>query len=191
MCINLLHLIYKRMYFALSSIPSNPSPVYNYRGKSYQFVERVSIERGDPFTDPSDDNHEVDMMQGNIQRDQIYSVLSPKQKKVAELIEKGLDRRMIANELQVCLQAVHQIIGRMRERILSAKFNEQKYGTMRKRELIRGLIYFYFLTIRPERISYETLISRWNTHTCLRDYKLLDEQTMRRLYKDVCDELYD
>lgn len=179
------------MYFGLSSVSSNQSPIYNYRGKSYQFVERVSIERAATHYDPSDENHEVDMVQGNIQRDQIYSVLSPKQKKVAELIEKGFDRRMIANELNVCLQAIHQIIGRMRERILAAQFNEQRFGTLRKRELIRGLIYFYFLTIRPERISYETLIARWNTHTCLRDYKLLDDQTMRRLYKDVCDELYD
>lgn len=191
MCINLLHLIYKRMYPSHQTFSSNPSPIYNYRGKDYQFVERVSIESGGSFTDPSDNNHEVDMVAGNIQREQIYSVLSPKQKKVAELIERGFDRRMIAVEMGVCLQAIHQMIGRMRDRIKSSQFNEQKYGTLRKRELIRGIMFFYFLTLCPKRLCYDELIAVWNTHTVLRDYQLLDDQTMRRLYKDVCDELYD
>lgn len=179
------------MDVSFSSHSSNPSPVYSYRGKNYQFVERVSIESGGSFTDPSDNNHEVDMMQGNIQRDQIYSVLSPKQKKVAELIERGFDRRKIADEMHTCLQAVHQIIGRMRERIREAQFNDQHYGTLRKREILRGLIYFFLLTQFPQRVGYDRLGECFRTHTVLRDYQLLDDQTMRRLYKDVCDELYD
>ena len=83
-------------------------------------VEQVSLETYEDDGEIFGDNG-FQMAEGYaaFEKEYILKSLTNRQRKVAELLFSGYDRKEIANTLEpkVCIQAIHQIIPRIRKRI--------------------------------------------------------------------------
>lgn len=65
----------------------------------------------------SDDGNTERQILGSLQHDAILTLLTNRQRSVVKKLDDGLTRKEIAKDLQVCLQAVHQIVIRIRKRL--------------------------------------------------------------------------
>lgn len=83
-------------------------------------VEHVSLEtyeeEGEIF---GDDGFQMAEGYGQFEKDFFLQCLTGRQRKVAELLFSGYKRQEIAShpEINVCIQAIHQIIPRIRKRL--------------------------------------------------------------------------
>lgn len=96
--------------------------VVNGMGES-SLIQDEALQRGD-----SDDigrsaiiGYEDRNIEGDVNRDDIMAVLTPRQREVVDLLASGLSRIDVANALvpPVSLQSIHQIILRIRKSIKS------------------------------------------------------------------------
>jgi DNA-binding NarL/FixJ family response regulator len=78
---------------------------------SLSTFEEIGLDRGD-------DGKEMENMQSRIQRDFLMNILTARQRKVTLLLLYGYSRKDTAAELNVCLQAIHQIVLRIRKRLV-------------------------------------------------------------------------
>lgn len=78
---------------------------------SLSIFENIGLDRGD-------DGREMEDMQSRIQRDFLMNILTSRQRKVTLLLLDGYSRKDTAAELNVCLQAIHQIVLRIRKRLV-------------------------------------------------------------------------
>jgi hypothetical protein len=122
------------------------------------------------------DNHQV------TQTDlELLKRLTNRQKKIAQLLATGKTRKQIAFELRVSLQAVHQIVLRMRQR-----YGEKPLNFYQKRERIvefyRSLI-FAGLLMHPEFYP-EDIYENWLTDTFLKEYTRPPLMLIKKIYKE-------
>jgi DNA-binding NarL/FixJ family response regulator len=83
------------------------------------YVQNVSLTAlEDVGWDVADDRDMCATIMSEQQRDWYLSKLTRRQQRVAEKLYEGYNRKETAKDLRVSLQAVHQIILRMRHRIL-------------------------------------------------------------------------
>ncbi len=82
------------------------------------YVQHVSLEAmSDAGWELGDDGFEAENTQSFIHNDWILGCLTKRQRSVARLLTDGYSRRETAQQLNVSLQAIHQIVLRMRHRI--------------------------------------------------------------------------
>jgi DNA-binding CsgD family transcriptional regulator len=55
---------------------------------------------------------------GKSDQDFLYSCLTRRQRRVAELLQEGYSRVEVGQDLGVCTQAIHQIVLRIRKRLM-------------------------------------------------------------------------
>jgi len=83
------------------------------------YVKQVSLttlqENG---FDLGDNGGQQEDIYGHFDELTVISCLTNKQKKVVDLLSRGFKRKEIAQKLGISLQAVHQIIPRIRKRVL-------------------------------------------------------------------------
>lgn len=82
------------------------------------YVQYVSIDTlEEAGLELGDDGFQAEEAASFIQNDWLYQVLTKRQRTVASLLADGYTRRETAQKLEVSLQAVHQIVLRMRNRL--------------------------------------------------------------------------
>lgn len=82
------------------------------------YVQHVSIDAlEEAGFELGDDGFQAENAASFIQNDWLYQVLTKRQRTVAMLLAEGYSRRDAAIKLEVSLQAVHQIVLRMRSRL--------------------------------------------------------------------------
>jgi DNA-binding NarL/FixJ family response regulator len=85
---------------------------------SIMFVRTVSLDMyeddGELF---GDNGFEMENSYGQNQKEWLLSKLTKRQRAVAELLFDGWERKDVAQKLGVCLQAIHQIVPRIRKRL--------------------------------------------------------------------------
>jgi DNA-directed RNA polymerase specialized sigma24 family protein len=84
--------------------------------KTYLYHARISVMQ-DEGLDVGDNGREVEGLVSVSQADYLMSRLTRRQREVVELLQLGYTRREVAQRLGVCLQAIHQIVPRMRKRL--------------------------------------------------------------------------
>lgn len=119
----------------------------------------------DEFTEKSQENYYL-------------SVLTNRQKSVANLLNYGHSRKEIAKELNVCLQAIHQIVLRIRKRLRDR--TNIAYQTKRSKnqetEDTRNLLFMFYLTVPNARA--EQIHRVWEIHNIFREY---DKPTLKQI----------
>lgn len=115
---------------------------------------------------------------------EILTVLTNRQKQVADLLEQGYTRKEIATQLLVCTQAIHQIVLRIRKR-LSERAGVDSFHTRSRRltEDTKNLLFMFILTNPnlPANIIYEV----WTKHPLLKDYDKPSYQALKRYLKSI------
>lgn len=82
------------------------------------YVQHVSIDSlQEAGWELGDNGFQAENASSLIQNDWLYKCLTKRQRAVAELLADGYTRREIAWKLDVSLQAIHQIVLRMRIRL--------------------------------------------------------------------------
>jgi|SRR5581483_6982026 len=82
------------------------------------YVQHVSIDTlEEAGVELGDNGFQAEEAASFIQNDWLYQVLTKRQRTVAALLTDGYTRRETAQKLEVSLQAVHQIVLRMRSRL--------------------------------------------------------------------------
>jgi len=82
------------------------------------FVQHVSIDTlQEAGWELGDDGFQAENAASFIQNDWLYQCLTKRQRSVAALLTDGYTRRETAQKLSVSLQAIHQIVLRMRGRL--------------------------------------------------------------------------
>lgn len=82
------------------------------------FVQHVSIDTlEEAGWELGDDGFQAENAASFIQNDWLYQCLTKRQRSVAALLADGYTRRETAQKLNVSLQAIHQIVLRMRGRL--------------------------------------------------------------------------
>jgi DNA-binding NarL/FixJ family response regulator len=82
------------------------------------YVQHVSLEAmSDAGWEMGDGGLEAENAQGSMHNDWLLGCLTRRQRSVAKLLHDGYSRRETAQQLNVSLQAVHQIVIRMRQRL--------------------------------------------------------------------------
>lgn len=82
------------------------------------YVQHVSIDTlEEAGFELGDDGFQAENAASFIQNDWLYQVLTKRQRTVAQLLAEGYSRRDAEEKLEVSLQAVHQIVLRMRSRL--------------------------------------------------------------------------
>jgi DNA-binding CsgD family transcriptional regulator len=109
-------------------------------------------------------------------------ILTHRQQTIAQLLALGKTRKEIANQLNVSLQAIHQIVLRMRER-----FGERPFTYYQKRqqvlEFYRCLV-FASLLLNPNDLP-EDMYDRWLTDTFLKEYQRAPLMLIKKIYKEI------
>jgi DNA-binding NarL/FixJ family response regulator len=84
------------------------------------YVKQVSLSTlSESGYEPSDGGSYQDEAYGHFGELSIISTLTNRQRKVVNLLAQGFSRKEIARELGISLQAIHQIVPRIRKRITS------------------------------------------------------------------------
>ena len=130
----------------------------------------------DPYEVFGDNNHQV------TQTDlELLKRLTNMQKKIASLLASGRTRKQISYELRISLQAVHQIILRMRQR-----YGEKPLNFYQKRERIvefyRSLV-FAGLLMHPNYYP-EDMYEAWLNDVFLREYTRPPQMLIKKIYKE-------
>ncbi len=82
------------------------------------YVQHVSIDAlEEAGIELGDNGFQAEEAASFIQNDWLYQCLTKRQRTVAALLADGYTRRETAQKLEVSLQAVHQIVLRMRSRL--------------------------------------------------------------------------
>lgn len=82
------------------------------------YVQHVSLETmQDAGWELGDDGFQAEDAASFIQSDWVFKCLTKRQREVATCLAEGYTRRETAKKLHVSLQAIHQIVPRMRDRI--------------------------------------------------------------------------
>ncbi len=82
------------------------------------YVQHVSIDAlEEAGWELGDDGFQAENAASFIQNDWLFQCLTKRQRSVASLLTEGYTRRETAEKLDVSLQAVHQIVLRMRSRL--------------------------------------------------------------------------
>lgn len=91
------------------------------------YVQHVSIDAlEEAGWELGDDGFQAENAASFIQNDWLFKCMTKRQQAVAALLADGYTRRETAQKLEVSLQAVHQIILRMRNRLrIKGKLNER------------------------------------------------------------------
>jgi len=88
--------------------------------KTKKYLYHVSITQLDELgVEIGDDGKEDERMYGELQLPYILQCLTGRQKAVAQMMAQGYMRKETAKRLGISLQAIHQIIPRMRKRLLA------------------------------------------------------------------------
>lgn len=117
-----------------------------------------------------DDTNPEDEYTEQSQQDFYLSVLTNRQQTVAKLLNEGHSRKEIAHTLNVCLQAIHQIVLRIRKRLkekTDIEYTPKRSKTVEDEET-KNILFMFYLT-NPS-IPAERLHQVWEVHTVLRDY---------------------
>ena len=111
-------------------------------------------------------------MEGRVNNEYLLSVLTNRQRTVADLLDKGYTRQEIALELVVCIQAIHQIVLRIRKRLEERA--DVIYDTKRGKH--SGKIddnteqVLLLLLITEPGLTSELIYGKWEKHIVLREY---------------------
>lgn len=82
------------------------------------FVQHVSMQSMEEAGwELSDEGAAEEKMTGQMQESWLLDCFTRRQRQVARLLEDGYSRRDTAKELSVSIQAIHQIVLRMRKRL--------------------------------------------------------------------------
>jgi len=109
-------------------------------------------------------------------------ILTHRQQTIASLLSDGKSRKEIATELKISLQAIHQIVLRMRERFGERPLN---YFQSRKRLLdFYGCLVYAGILQHPEWYPDE-MYDNWLTDTFLREYQRAPLMLIRKVYKEI------
>jgi len=110
------------------------------------------------------------LYEGEAQNDVILSKLTNKQRKVASYLNDGYKRKEVAKKLGVCIQAVHQIVLRIRKRLQIKKaIDYDKFFISKRERLLKNLTYFYCLS--SNCFEAEKIFITWEVHPVLKDYE--------------------
>ena len=132
-------------------------------------------EKGLQFADDSADHNNPDYL---------FTVLTNRQRQVAKLLDDGYTRKEIANDLQVCVQAIHQIVLRIRKRINDKAGVDTKHLTPRRlTEDTKNLIFMFMLT--NPNLSVKLMHDIWDIHPLLKDYDKPSYQALKRYVKTI------
>ena len=115
---------------------------------------------------------------------ELLTVLTNRQKQVAELLEEGYSRKEVAVQLHVCVQAIHQIVLRIRKRLYDkAGVNKKHLAPRRLTEDTKNLIFMFILT-NPS-ISVSIIYEVWDRHPLLKEYDKPTLQSLKRYIKTI------
>ncbi len=109
--------------------------------------------------------------EGDLQADQLLQVLTKRQRTVASLLNEGKTRKEISDELQVCIQAIHQIVLRIRKRLNQRGRVAYKPARQKPKKLddtTKTLI--YILRLSQPNLTSEAVYNNWYKHPVLKDY---------------------
>lgn len=114
-----------------------------------------------------------------IQSDYLISLLTKRQQEVATLLNDGYSRREVAKELDVCLQAIHQIVLRIRKRLKNradvGDYSSDRYDYSEQLVYILNLLY-------PD-LPPGAIYVNWHKHPVLKDYRRPDIKTIAKYLK--------
>lgn len=158
--------------------------MYVYDKTSVQYetvqVKHVSIEAlAAEGYDIDDKEKDSDHLFNAAQPDYILNVLTRRQRQVIQCILEGYTRRETAKKLGISLQAVHQIIPRMRLRLQKEQFSFQGMAAKQQPDTYEESknIVFFFSLITPG-IDAAKLYNLWVEHAALRDYERPEYQLL-------------
>ena len=131
------------------------------------YVQHVSMDAlKDTGWELGDNGFQAENAASLIQNDWLFDCLTRRQRSVATLLIEGYTRRETAEKLEVSLQAVHQIVLRMRQRLeIKGRNLKIKKGEY---QLLKNLVYVYFLA-NPNKDA-EEIFKNWYKHSVLTDY---------------------
>jgi hypothetical protein len=131
------------------------------------YISQLSIQELEELGFEIGDDREDQENVAKIQKKYILSILTKRQKAVARLLDDGYSRKEIAGDLHVCVQAVHQIVIRIRKR-LKEKVNVSTYPDPQLNDYSRELILILMITYPG--LKSESIFKWWHFHPALKDY---------------------
>lgn len=147
------------------------------------YLSSISIEELSELGFEIGDDREDEENLAKIQSKYLLSLLTRRQKRVALLLDDGYSRREVAIRLHICVQAVHQIVLRIRKR-LSGKVGSRDLQDY-SRELILILNFAY------PGLKAEAVYRWWYQHPALKDYQRPSIDRIRKVMKEIYEESDD
>lgn len=144
------------------------------------YLSSISIEELSDLGFEIGDDREDEENLGKIQSKYLLSLLTRRQKRVALLLDEGYSRKEVAQRLHICLQAVHQIVIRIRKR-LNGKIDRKDLQD-NSRELILILSYAY------PGLKAEAIFRWWYHHPALKDYQRPNINRIRKVINEIYED---
>lgn len=123
------------------------------------------------------DDRENEENIAKIQSKYILSLLTRRQRRVAMLLDDGYSRKEVAKRLKICVQAVHQIVLRIRKR-LDGKIDRRDLQD-HSRELI------LILNLAYPGLTAEAVFRWWYHHPALKDYPRPTINYIRKVMNEI------
>lgn len=148
------------------------------------YLSSISIEELAELGFEIGDDREDEENVAKIQSKYLLSLLTRRQKRVALLLDDGYSRKEVALKLEICVQAVHQIVIRIRKRLKGQVGGRDLQDNSRELILILSLTY--------PGLKSESIYRWWYHHPALKDYPRPNIKKIRRyideIYTDDSDE---
>jgi DNA-binding CsgD family transcriptional regulator len=144
------------------------------------YLSSISIEELSELGFEIGDDRENEENLGKIQSKYLLSLLTKRQKRVALLLDDGYSRKEVASRLHICVQAVHQIVLRIRKRLSGKADGRDLIDLSRELILILNLAY--------PGLKAESVFRWWYKHPALKDYHRPPIKYIRKVMNEIYDE---
>jgi hypothetical protein len=160
-------------------------------GRTYRtYVYPVSLNSllNHGFEANDNGQQEKNLYEGPLQNDAILSKLTKRQREIIIKLNDGYKRKEVAHDFGICIQAVHQIVLRIRKRLQTKKAIDYDGIFITKRELLlKNLTYFYCITSRV--FDAQAIFNRWDSHAVLNDYEKPDISLLKKWINEFVEEI--
>jgi DNA-binding CsgD family transcriptional regulator len=144
------------------------------------YLSSISIEELSELGFEIGDDRENEQNLGKIQSKYLLSLLTKRQRRVALLLDDGYSRKEVAQRLHICVQAVHQIVIRIRKRLSGKVGGRDLIDVSRELILILNLAY--------PGLKSESIYRWWYQHPALKDYRRPSIKYIKKVMNEIYEE---
>jgi hypothetical protein len=134
-----------------------------------------------------DGGRTVEQANGDLQKKYVLGFLTKRQQKVAILLEETKDRKEVSNRLGIGLQAVHQIVLRMRKRMRKRIPVSQTTASMKQNFIFMENLIFLYLITNPS-VPIMTIFQDWYKNKVLSEYNRPEKEEYLKICRKVLIE---